>query len=60
MLSDRDKAVVYSMCQAGMTLNSLVKSFPQFDSIDIETVYNEYKNTETVESEGISISCNCS
>lgn len=60
MLLERDKSVIYSMCQTGMALETLKRSFPQFNSLYIEAVYEEYKNSGMDESEGISISCNCS
>lgn len=60
MLSEKDKAVIYSMCMTGMKEEVLVKSFPQFDREDIETVYKEYTASNDFEYEEISISCNCS
>ena len=42
MLSEKDKSVVYSMCQTGMSLETLKMSFPSFDQKDIEEVYIEY------------------
>lgn len=60
MLSEKDRAVVYSMCLTGMDISVLIKSFPQFDKEDIESIYNECKTSFKEVSEGISISCNCS
>lgn len=60
MLSERDKSVVYSMCQTGMALKTLKISFPQFDFEDIKSVYEEYKKDSVIEAEEITISCNCS
>ena len=60
MLSERDKSVVYSMCQTGMALETLKISFPQFDFEDIKSVYEEYKKNSVIEAEEITISCNCS
>lgn len=60
MLSERDKSVIYSMCQTGMNLDTLKKSFPQFDFNDIKAVYEDYKKNNSQEPEEITISCNCS
>ena len=60
MLSERDKSVIYSMCQTGMALDVLKISFPQFDFEDIKSVYEEYKKNSVIEAEEITISCNCS
>lgn len=62
MLTEKDRAVVFEMCKAGMNLEVLKKSFPQFDSNDIEGVYNDYTRREEdkQEAEDVNISCNCS
>lgn len=61
MLSERDKAVVAEMCRTGMDLDVLKRSFPQFDSFDIETVYQEEHNfILDGNSFDVKISCNCS
>lgn len=60
MLSERDKSVVYTMCQTGMSLETLKISFPKFDFEDIKSVYEEYKQNNNEEAEEITISCNCS
>lgn len=61
MLSDKDKAVVASMVRIGMTLDTLTRSFPQFDKNDIESIYAEEKKASMDEQEEeITISCNCS
>lgn len=60
MLSEKDKSVIYSMCQTGMSLDTLNKSFPQFDFEDIKAVYENYKKDSGFEPEEIKISCNCS
>ena len=60
MLSERDRSVIYSMCQTGMALDVLKISFPQFDFEDIKSVYEEYQKDSRVEPEEIAISCNCS
>ena len=60
MLSEKDKSVVYSMCQTGMALETLKISFPQFDFEDIKSVYEEYQKDSRMEPEEITISCNCS
>lgn len=62
MLTERDRAVVFEMCKAGMSLDVLKKSFPQFDEKDIEGVYSDYTRREEdkQEAEEINLSCNCS
>ena len=61
MLSEKDKAVVVSMVRTGMSLDTLKRSFPQFDKADVESVYAEEKKMSADElAEGIKISCNCS
>ena len=61
MLSEKDKAVVASMVRTGMSLDTLKKSFPQFDKADEENVYAEEKKMRVDElAEEIKISCNCS
>lgn len=60
MLSERDKSVIYSMCQTGMSLDVLRISFPQFDYEDIKAVYEDYKRDNSYEPEEITISYNCS
>lgn len=60
MLSERDKSVVYSMCQAGMALDTLFISFPQFEKADVEAVYNDYMKDTRCDYEEVTISRNCS
>ena len=61
MLSDKDRAVVIEMCRTGMSLEVLKKSFPQFDSKDIEQQYYEQQTIAQKKTEDeVTISCNCS
>lgn len=61
MLSMKDEAVVASMVRTGMSLDTLKRSFPQFDGADVEKVYMEEKRMTSDElAEEIKISCNCS
>ena len=61
MISEKDKAVVASMVRTGMSLDTLKRSFPQFEAKDIETIYaDEKKMTADELAEEIKISCNCS
>ena len=61
MLSEKDKAVVASMVRTGMSLDTLKRSFPQFDKTDVESVYAEEKKMSADElAEEMKISCNCS
>ena len=38
MLSEKDKAAVASMVRTGMSLDTLKRSFPQFDKTDVESI----------------------
>lgn len=60
MLSERDRAAIINMCQTGMSLDTLILSFPQFKADDIKAIYNEYINDTPIETSSITISCNCS
>lgn len=61
MISEKDKAVVASMVRTGMSLDTLKRSFSQFEAKDIETIYaDEKKMTADELAEEIKISCNCS
>ena len=60
VLSERDRAVVAEMCRTGMTLDVLKRSFPQFDPVDVETIYHELNNDQAEDSFNVKISCNCS
>lgn len=42
-MSERDRAVVDAYARTGMSLETLVMSFPQFAKEDVNDVYNEYK-----------------
>lgn len=59
-MSEKDKAVVASMVRAGMSLEVLKKSFPQFDEKDVEQIFLEEKENDSDYSEEIRLSCNCS
>lgn len=61
-MSDRDKAVVDAYARVGMSLDTLIKSFPQFNRVDITDVYQQYLQSigaETADLHG-GVSCNCS
>lgn len=60
MISDRDRAVIESMCRTGMELDTVKGCFPKFSDEDIETVYNEVRNSSHGDAPDIQISCNCS
>lgn len=60
MLSEKDRAVVAEMCRTGMSLEVLKKSFPKFDPVDLEVVFNEQNNDDSDDDFEIKISCNCS
>ena len=61
MLSEKDRSVVYEMCRAGMSLETLKASFPKFEKADLEEIYNAFLADNAGESDDeITISCNCS
>ena len=61
MISEKDKAVVASMVRTGMNLDTLKRSFPQFDASDIEKIYAEENRMSQEElAEEIKSSYNCS
>lgn len=60
MLSERDRAVVFSMCRTGMSLDTLKRSFPQFSKVDVEAIYDEYSKEFYIEKPTVSLSMNCS
>ena len=41
-MSDKDKAVVDAYARVGMSLSTLIRSFPQFSKPEITAVYEEY------------------
>jgi len=62
MLSEKDRAVVDSYARCGMSLETLIISFPSFAKEDITEVYNDYiKSKSESESEPVTkMSINCS
>ena len=61
-MSERDKAVVDAYCRVGMSLTTLIRSFPQFARNDVEEVYNEYRRSKGYDEADLhgGVSCNCS
>ena len=61
MLSEKDSAVVEAYARTGLSLETLIASFPGFASEDVEMVFQKIKS-ECVEEEGFdtTISINCS
>jgi len=60
-MSERDKAVVDAYARVGMSLDTLIKSFPQFSKVDVTDVYREYLKSigsETIDLHS-GVSCNC-
>ncbi len=41
-MSDKDKAVVDAYARVGMSLSTLIRSFPQFSKGDVTEVYEDY------------------
>lgn len=60
MLSERDKSVVDAYARTGMSLETLIASFPKFDKADVEAVYNNLHNEKPYEEPQGGISINCS
>lgn len=60
MLSEKDRAVVGSYVGAGMNLEVLLKSFPQFQSADVKSVYEEYTRPSMNYADPMKVSMNCS
>lgn len=52
-MSDRDKAVVTAYCTTGMSLDTLIMSFPQFSKKDIESVYTEYRRMKSFDEDDL-------
>lgn len=62
MLSEKDKSVISSYASCGMSLETLIKSFPSFSKEDIEAAFKEYKNNNdsSGNESNVGISINCS
>ena len=61
-MEKKDIDAIREMCEAGMSLQALFKIFKQFDTSDIEKVYDEYmsESDDDYVKEDIYISNNCS
>lgn len=42
-MSEKDKAVVDAYARVGMSLDTLIMSFPQFSPVDVTSVYEDYR-----------------
>lgn len=60
MISDRDKAVIESMCRTGMDLETLKGCFSKFSEEDVEEIYLRENQKRQNDAPDIIISCNCS
>lgn len=60
MLSEKDRAVIGSYVGTGMNLEVLLKSFPQFQSADVKSVYEEYTRPVINYTDSAQVSMNCS
>ena len=61
-MSERDRAVVGEYARVGMSLDTLIRSFPQFSKSDVTSVYSDYLRSidaENYELHG-GVSTNCS
>lgn len=59
-MKEQDKRAVESLCRCGMSLESVISSFPHFTKEEIETVYNNVNKVKPDAGEGIGVSINCS
>ncbi len=59
-MKEQDIRAVESLCRCGMSLESVISSFPKFPREEIEAIYNSVNKTKSDEGEGIGISINCS
>ena len=58
MISERDKSVVITYVRTGMSLETLIRSFPQFDADEITKLYQEEREIDgAVTNTGLSINC---
>ncbi len=59
-MKEQDKRAVESLCRWGMSLESVMCSFPNFPREEIEAIYNSANEVKPDAGEGIGISINCS
>ena len=59
-MKEQDKRAVESLCRCGMSLESVISSFPHFSKADIEAVYNSVNKIKPDADESIGVSINCS
>ncbi len=59
-MSERDKAVVDAYARVGMSLSTLIRSFPQFSQKDIRAVYEDYLRSIGEYDRIAKLSINCS
>lgn len=59
-MKEQDKRAVESLCRCGMSLESVIDSFPHFSKEEIEVVYNSVNKLKPDADEGVGISINCS
>lgn len=60
-MSERDRAVVDAYARVGMSLETLIRSFPQFNKVDVTDVYHEYIRSINADAsdlhDGVSFNC---
>ncbi|MBR6328150.1 MAG: hypothetical protein IKR68_00715 [Lachnospiraceae bacterium] len=59
-MSDKDKAVVDAYARVGMSLSTLIRSFPQFSQKEVTDVYEDYLRSVGKYEGPVSVSVNCS
>lgn len=59
-MNQRDKLAVENFVSTGMDLKTLYTCFPDFPKDEISEIYNNYKGNQPEDSEGNTMSINCS
>lgn len=59
-MREKDKAVVDAYARAGMSLDTLIRSFPQFNREEISQVFREYEESIGIRKPESGVSINCS
>ena len=58
-MKEQDKRAVEALCGCGMSLDSVISSFPNFSVEEIEAIYKSVNDAKT-DDETVGISINCS
>lgn len=60
VMNQRDKLAVENFVSTGMSLETLFTCFPDFPKEEIAEIYNNYKGNQPEDTEGHTMSINCS